>query len=77
MGVWQGVCVENVLIFIQMCANVLCVAQLSPRDKPEGPDLLDCMKICYLFRLDVYYLVTDKYKTVYLECSCELEHSPR
>lgn len=36
----------------------------------------DCVKSCYLFRLDVYYLVADKYKTVYLECSCEREHSP-
>lgn len=39
-------------------------------------DLLDSMRSRYLFRLDVYYLVTDKYKSVYLECSCEREHSP-
>lgn len=77
VGVWQGVSVQHVHIFIQKCARMFSVLHNRlPGMNQRTQTCWDCVKSCYLFRLDVYYLVADKYKTVYLECSCEREHSP-
>lgn len=54
--------------------SVFSVLHNPPGMKRNGPA---CMKGCYLFRLDVFYLVPDKYTAVYLEGSCEQERFPR
>lgn len=72
VGVLQGVCAQYVHICIQIGTNVPSVAQLSYRDESEGPGLPGLYKNL----LDMYYLVTDKYTIVYLECSCERDYPP-
>lgn len=73
VGVLQGVCAQYVHISIQMGTNVpSVVAQLSCRDESDGPDLSGLYKNL----LAMYYLVTDKYTIVYLECSCERDYPP-
>lgn len=57
--------------------SVFSVLHNPPGMKRNGPTCWECMKGCYSFRLDVFYLVPDKYTTVYLEGSCEQELSPR
>lgn len=71
----------NVMLTLRVRVYVkvsgLSVLHNPPGTKRNGPACWECMKGCYLFRLDVFYLVTDKYTAVYLEGSCEQECSPR
>lgn len=62
MRVWVygKVSVFNTCTFLFKCAQLFsALHNLPPGMNEKDLTCWDCMKSCYLFRLDVYYLVTD------------------